>query len=94
MKQLKISTKSPRFKNVIANNPTITLLEKLLNKLGATTVLDLSVEMNMSYSGVKTALERMILLDIVEVIPRGGEAPPRGGPAPDTYQIKVKKNES
>jgi predicted transcriptional regulator len=92
LKQLKITTKSPRFKNVIANNPTITLLEKLLHKRGATTVLDLSVEMNMSYSGVKTALQRMILLDIVEVIRRGGEAPSRGGPAPDTYQIRVKKN--
>lgn len=83
--------KSPRFKNVVVNNPTIILLERLLGKRGASTILDLSVEMGMSYSGIKTALKRMIVLDIVEVIRRGGEAPPRGGPAPDTYQIKVKK---
>lgn len=84
--------KSPRFKNIVVNNPTIILLERLLGKRGASTILDLSVEMNMSYGGIKTALKRMIVLDIVEVIRRGGEAPPRGGPAPDTYQIKVKKN--
>lgn len=83
--------KSPRFKNIVVNNPTIILLERLLGKRGASTILDLSVEMNMSYGGIKTALKRMIVLDIVEVIRRGGEAPLRGGPAPDTYQIKVKK---
>ena len=94
MKQLKVSTNSPRFKNIIANNPTITLLEKLLHKRGATTIKDLSVEMNMSYSGTKEAIQRMILLNIVEVIRRGGESPPHGGAPLDIYQIKEKKNES
>ena len=93
MKQLKVTTQSPRFKNIVINNPTIVLLEKLLHKRGATTIRDLSVEMNMSYSGTKEAIQRMILLDIVEVIRRGGESPPHGGAPLDVYQIKVKKNE-
>lgn len=68
--------------------PTYALIHRLLEKNDGLSANQICQEMRMTYSGVKSALQRMEILGLIDREPNAGPTPPRGGDAPHLWRAK------